>query len=151
MLGEGRGTQFARIHDRVKPDEVCPVLPSPSRNPRRADDIVIEYQRALFDEQRLDPRNFLYGSEQTPFEAYRQLRAAVLRYADVFKLLEGCRVALSPLSSKLMSMGALLAAYELKGAGFGIGVAHVECQGYALAAAAEPHAELYCLWLAGES
>jgi hypothetical protein len=50
-----------------------------------------------------------------------------------------------------MSMGALLAAYELKGAGFGIGVAHAECQGYALAAGAQAQAELYCLWLAGES
>ena len=55
MLGENRTTQFGRIMDLVHPDEVCPVLPSPSRNIRRADDIVIEYQRVLFDELLLDP------------------------------------------------------------------------------------------------
>jgi hypothetical protein len=149
MLGERRTTQFDRIHDRVKPDEICPVLPSPSRDPRRADDIVIEYQRLLFDEHRLDPRSFLYASEQNPFEVYRRLRTAVIRYGEVFKLLGGCRVALSPLSSKLMSLGALLVAYEMKEFGYGIGVAHIESQGYALdGTVAKP--ELFGLWLAGE-
>ena len=75
---------------------------------------MIEYQQILFDEQRLDPRNFLYASELNPFEVYRQLRAAVQHYEKVFQLLGGCRVAISPLSSKLMSLGALLVAYEPK-------------------------------------
>jgi hypothetical protein len=149
MLGERRTTQFDRIHDRVKPDEICPVLPSPSKNPRRADNIVIEYQRLLFDEHRLNPIDFLYASEQNPFEVYRRLRSAVIRYGEVFKLLGGCRVALSPLSSKLMSLGALLVAYEMKVLGYGIGVAHIESQGYTLeGTVAEP--KLFGLWLAGE-
>lgn len=149
MLGENRRTQFDRIHDRVKPDEICPVLPSPSRNPRRADDIVIEYHSALFDQHRLDARNFLYVSEQNPFEVYRRLRDAVLRYDDVFRLLGGCRVAASPLSSKLMSLGALLLAYELKESGHGVGIAHIESQGYVLDSE-PPQPELFGLWLAGE-
>lgn len=149
MLGENRLTQFDRIHDRVKPDEICPVLPSPSRNPRRADDIVIEYQSALFDQHRLDGRTFLYASEQNPFEVYRRLREAVLRYDEVFRLLGGCRVAVSPLSSKLMSLGALLVAYELKESGHGVGIAHIESQGYVLDSE-PPEAELFGLWVAGE-
>ncbi len=150
VLGEQRGTQFGRILDLVKPDEVCPVLPSPARNPRRGDDIVIEYQRALFDELRLDPRGLLYASEDNPFEVYRRVRAAVLHYNDVFRLLGGCKVALSALSSKLMSLGVLLVAYELKRASYNIGVAHIECQGYSLPADATTRPELYTLWLAGE-
>lgn len=149
MLGERRQTQFDRIHDRVKPDEICPVLPSPSRDPRRADDIVIEYHERLFDQHRLDGRAFIYASEQNPFEVYRQLRRALQRYEEVFGLLGGCRVAISPLSSKLMSLGALLVAYELKERGHGVGIAHIESQGYALTENT-PEAELFGLWLAGE-
>jgi hypothetical protein len=149
LLGKHRTTQFDRIRDLVKPDEVCPVLPSPSRNPRRGDDILVEYQRLLFDELRVDPAEFLYTSEQNPFEVYRQLRDAVVRYAEVFQLLGGCRVALSAMSSKLMSLGALLVAYELKQLEYNIGVAHIECQGYTMPAA-PPAAELFGLWVAGE-
>lgn len=149
MLGEGRRTQFDRIQDRVKPDEICPVLPSPARNPRRADDIVIEYQRPLFDEGHLDARNFLYASEQNPFEVYRRLRLAVLRYGEVFRILGGCRVAISPMSSKLMSLGALLAAYELKDFDYRVGIVYVEGQGYVMESTV-PKAELFGLWLAGE-
>ena len=149
MLGEGKRTQFDRIQDRVKPDEICPVLPSPSRNPRRSDDIVIEYQRPLFDELHLDGRNFLYASERNPFEVYRRLRGAVLRYGDVFRILGGCRVAISPLSSKLMSIGALLTAYELKPLDYRVGIAHVDSQGYRIEGTV-PRAELFGLWLTGE-
>ena len=149
LLGENRTTQFGRIQDLVRPDEVCPMLPSPSRNIRRADNIVVEYQRLLFDELRLDPRAFLYASEQNPFEVYRQIRTAVLQFSNVFKLLNGCKVALSALSSKLMSLGVLLVAYELKQLGHNIGVAHIECQGYTLNNK-EMNSELFGLWLAGE-
>ena len=149
MLGENRLTQFDRIYDRVKPDEICPVLPSPSRDPRRADDIVIDYRERLFDQHRLDSREFIYAAERNPFEVYRRLREALKRYDKVFGLLGGCRVAISPLSSKLMSLGALLVAYELKERGHGVGISHIESQGYALAGE-PPEAELFGLWLAGE-
>ena len=149
MLGEGKRVQFDRIQDLVKADEVCPVLPSPARDPRRADDLVLEYQRQLFDELHLDGREFLYVAEGNPFEVYRRLRGAVLRYSDVFDILGGCRVAISPMSSKVMSLGALLAAYELKDCGYQVGIAHVDPQGYRLGGGA-PNAELYGLWLSGE-
>lgn len=125
------------------------MLPSPSRDPRRADEIVIQYHSMLFDQHQLDGRSFLYVSEQNPFEVYRRLRAAIQRYDQVFELLGGCRIALSPLSSKLMSLGALLVAYELKSSGSGIGIAHIESQGYVLSAE-QQHAELFGLWLTGE-
>ena len=35
LLGEGRTTHFDRIYDRVKPDEICPVLPFPVEETQR--------------------------------------------------------------------------------------------------------------------
>jgi hypothetical protein len=147
LLGEARTTQFDRIYDHVKPDEVCPVVPSPSRSPRRGDDIVMEYRDLLFDQLRIDPRNIIYASEQNPFEVYRQVRRAALHYHHVFRLLGGCKIALSPLSSKLMSLGALLVAYEMKPT-LDVGVAHIECQSYVLESR-EMNPELVGLWLSG--
>jgi len=151
VLGEGRTTQFDRIFDLVKPDEVCPVLPSPSRNPRRGDDIVMEYRDLLFDQLRIDPRSFIYSSEFNPFEVYRQIRRTALHYHEVLGLIGGCKVALSPLCSKLMSLGVLLVAYEMKSTGLlNAGIAHIECQGYEMPDSPHPEIEQVGLWLAGE-
>ncbi len=70
-------------------------------------------------------------------------------YQDALSPLGGCRVALSALSSQLMSLGALLAAYELKQSGQGIAVAHVDSQGYTLDNS-KMDSEVFGLWLAGE-
>jgi hypothetical protein len=151
VLGEGRTTQFDRIYDLVKPDEVCPVLPSPSRKPRRGDDIVMEYRDLLFDQLRVDPRNFIYSSEVNPFEVYRQIRRTALHYHEVLGLIGGCKVAFSPLCSKLMSLGVLLVAYEMKTTGLlNAGIAHIECQGYEMPESVHLEVEQVGLWLAGE-
>ena len=149
ILGENRLIQLNRIYDLVKPDEICPVLPSPAKNPRRADDLVREYRDFLFSQMDIDPHNLILTAEQNPFEVYRGLREIVLHYQDALGPLGGCRIALSALSSKLMSLGALLAAYELKQSKFKIAVAHVDCHGYSLG---EPIVDgaLFGLWLAGE-
>jgi hypothetical protein len=156
ILGERQAVQLARINDLVRPDEICAVLPSPSINPRRGDDLILEYRQLLYDELMVDPRNFVFASELNPFEAYKQLRRAIVHYTEALRPLGGCRSILTSVSSKLLSLSALLAAYELKEAHFDISVAHIECDGYriqseeALDAAAE-HTSLYGLWLTGES
>jgi hypothetical protein len=150
VLGEGRTTQFDRILDLVKPDEVCPVLPSPARNPRRSDDIIMEYQSLLFDQLRIDPRNIIYGSEFNPFDVYRQVRRTALHYDNVLGLIGGCRVALSAMCSKVMSLGILLVAYELKSSDVQLGIAHIECQGYEIPLNPQIDVEPVGLWIAGE-
>jgi hypothetical protein len=150
VLGEGRTTQFQRIHELLKAQEVCPILPSPARNPRRSDDIVMEYQELLFDQLRVDPRNFIYASELNPFDVYRQVRRAALHYHEVLGLIGGCRVALSALCSKVMSVGILLVAYELKIAEFPSGIAHIECQSYDIPKESPIDVEPVSLWVAGE-
>jgi hypothetical protein len=78
----------------------------------------------------------------------------VIQYDHALKPLGGCKIILSALSSKLLSIGALLAAYDLKQKNYSIGVAHVEAQGYTMSGKngmkSEAEGELFSLWIAGE-
>lgn len=151
LLGESHRVQLERIYVHVTPHEISPVLPSPARNPRRADNLVIDYHDLLFDSWGIEPKNFIYASEQNPFEVYRQIVRAICAYRDSFAPLGGAKFVLSALSSKLLSVGALLVAYDFKTHNFDVGIAHVDCHGYDFTAPETPYAgELFGLWLAGE-
>ena len=80
VLGEGQGRRLELIKDRLDPDEICPVVPFPSRDPRRGDQIVSEHGELLFEVFGIEPSNILRASEFNPFEAYRQLFLAMDRY-----------------------------------------------------------------------
>jgi len=151
VLGEGKKAQLERIYDHIRPDEICPVLPSPAANPRRADNLIAEYRRLLFDSLRIEPRNFIYASERNPFEVYRQVYGTILRYNSVLEALGGCKVVVSALSSKLLSVGALLAAYEALHNNMMVGISHVETQGYHIEGQLPKfESELFTLWVAGD-
>ncbi len=155
ILGEGQVLQLRRIHDLVGPDEICPVLPSPSLVPRRADTLIEEYHGLLFDQMRVEPQNFIYAAERNPFEVYRQMCRTIRHYNRVLESLGGCRAVISSVSSKLLSVGGLLAAYELKRAKLDIAIAHVEAQGYSIVEEGTIRglvatSSLFALWLAGE-
>lgn len=130
ILGEGQRDQLERINTLIDPAEICPVLPSPSSNPRRGDQLLREYRELLFDQWRVEPKNIAYASEQNPFETYRQIYQVARHYDQALKPLGGCGAAISALSSKLLSIGALLAAYELRHNKMDTGIAHVDAQGY---------------------
>jgi len=106
----------------------------------------------LFDRLRVEPRNFIYAAENNPFEVYREVYRTVWQYDHSLMSLGPCQVAISALSSKLLSIGALLAAYELKERD--VGVAHVESQGYhmerQLSTEELKNTELTTLWIAGD-
>lgn len=155
ILGEKRTVHMERIHTLVTPiEEICPVLPSPAINPRRGDDLISEYRELLFEALRVEPTNIVYAAEQNPFEVYRQIAKTVIQYNRALLPLKGCKTILSALSSKLLSIGALLAAYDLRRE-YAIGVAHVEAQGYTMPEEeqiieSKYQEELFSLWLAGE-
>jgi hypothetical protein len=153
VLGKRQSAQLERINQFVMPDEICPMLPSPAQNPREGDSIMIEYRELLFDQLRVEPRNIIYAAESNPFEVYRQLMRSILHYDRALKPLGGCKVALSAMSSKLASMGVLLAAYELgrRDPKVTVGVAHVESQGYRVeSTGTAPPTRLFTMWLSGE-
>lgn len=150
ILGEHKSQQIKSVVADFRPSEICPVLPSPSRQPRRADALIQEYRELLFDAYRIEPSNFLYASEQNPFEAYRQVLGSIRRYNQSLEPLGGCTSCVSAFSSKLLSIGALLACYEADQDGKRVGVLHVEVAGHTIEGDAAPNPEIYQLWLAGE-
>jgi hypothetical protein len=156
VLGEGQAARLERIRAELDPDEICPVIPFPSRDPRRGDRLIEEYRQLLFDDFRVEPTNILYASEYNPFEAYRQLYGAIDRYRDSLSDLGGCKVFVSPLSSKLLSIGALLACYDHRANAGGtdrvnVGIPYVESATYGEPSdTVEAATQLYSLWIRGE-
>lgn len=156
VLGEGQRERLELIHGIVDPDEICPVIPFPSREPRRGDEIVAEHRAILFDDFQIEPSNILLACEYNPFEAYKQLFQAMDRYRRALNQLGGCKAFVSPVSSKLLSMGVLLACYdhkfgEIKGQRMDVGIPYVETADYGDPAqgAALPY-DLHSMWIRGE-
>ena len=152
-LGEGKIRHFESINELVKPDEIAPVLPFPCSNPRRTDNLILEYRDVLFDRLRVEATNLIHAPERNPFGVYREIVSAATHYIEAMQVLDGCKVVLSVLSSKLLSVGTLLAAYDLKQAGHNVGIAHVQAEGYRMkdeSTASDTPGELFEMWIAGE-
>ena len=147
VLGERQESSLRKIHEMLGPDEVNPVLPFPSRNPRRGDDLVSEYRSLLFDTWEVNSNGFIYADERDPFDIYRQLGELSDDYERSLKPLGPVRTVVSTHTSKLLSLGVLLAGYD-----YGLAIAHVEPTGYRLDGPEIDHRanELFELWLTGE-
>jgi hypothetical protein len=149
VLGSGHKEALAILSDRLRADETCPVLPFPARRPRLADDILLEYRQLLFETVFVEPRNFIYGDETNPFDLYRQLSSLQERYRTNLEPIGDSTVVVSTHASKLLSVGALLAAYEAH-----LPVVSVPAADYALAQDVDvprlaEQNRLVCLWLHG--
>ncbi|MDE1818906.1 MAG: hypothetical protein KGI19_09940 [Thaumarchaeota archaeon] len=155
LLGEKKGTQLEKINEEISPKEVSPIFPMPSKDPYRSKRLLLEHRSFLFDTLVMDARDFIYANEQNPFEVYRQIYQTAVGYYDSFDPLGGCHVVISPLSSKLMCVGALLAAYELQSDGMNVGIVHVENQTYDMENIKDVDQETkksvqFTMWLAGD-
>lgn len=160
ILGENRVSHLQKIISLAAiPDsaEICPVLPHPSSNPRRADELLVEYKIPLFDTRRTPTSNILHVHESNPFEAYRQLLLAMRRYKDSMQLLGGCRLVVTPLGSKLITIGAALACFEMRPHGldakYAVAIPHAEPNRYevALAELQATKPKIAALLLTGEA
>lgn len=148
VLGERASGRVRALYGELEPDETCPVLPWPARDPRRGDRLMLEYRQLLFDDIRLEPRNVIYAAERNPFDLYRTVGALHERYQQSLSPLGPVRMVLSSHSSKLLSVGVLLTAYE-----HDLIVQHVSPGSYGLRDSAEDlrdRDEVYDLWLTGE-
>ncbi len=156
VLGEAQRERLELIHGLLDPDEICPVVPFPSREPRRGDEIIAEHRGTLFDDFQVEPSNILLASEYNPFEAYKQIFLAMDRYRRALNVLGGCKAFVSPLSSKLLSVGVLLACYDhrsgdVAGQRLDVGIPYVETADYGdpIQSSSQPF-ELYSMWIRGE-
>ena len=133
ILGENRASQLQKVMSIAgisASAEICPVLPHPSLDPRRADNLLVEYRGTLFDSRQTPTANILYAHESNPFEAYRRLLGAMERYRASMTILGGCRLVVTPLGSKLITLGAGLACFEMKpadlNANYGVAIPYAE-------------------------
>lgn len=156
ILGENQTNQFDKIKLELNPVEICPILPFPCENLRRGDNLITEYQNRLLNDSNVELKNIVYADELNPFQVYRLLSGTISRYNDSFKLISGCKIIVSALSSKLLTIGAFMAVYEKKREGSNIAIMHVESLGHELS---EPYKDqkieitknnkLFQIWLAG--
>lgn len=160
ILGENKNAHIDKAFRFIDPDELCPILPFPSKNPRRGDNMIIEYHKLLFEELLVEPQNIMYVSEQNPFDTYRKICSTISRYKESMQSLGDCRAAISTFSSKLLSIGALLAAYDLnhpinEEPKIGVGVVNVDSPDYEILdlnslEESAIESELFVIWLTGE-
>lgn len=155
ILGEDKVEHLDKAYTHIRPNEICPVLPFPSKNPRRSDALIKDYYQLLFDRLNIESQNIMYVPEQNPFEAYIRLTNAIRNYNISLQALDGCKAVISTFSSKLLSIGSLLTAYELIDE-IGVGVLNVDSQGYDIDSfddlrSMKENSELFVIWLIGDA
>lgn len=148
VLGE-----IFRTLQNVQPDTVvCPILPFPASQPRLTDELIEEFADELQSSWQVDARDLVFADEKSPLDLYR----TVLRIDDVrrrvFESVGGSQIILTPLGSKALSLGALMAALERD-----FTILYVESIGYnidgtmASRADSPDTGELVHIWLHGEA
>ena len=152
QLVPGRTKTLDHIFRHFAPDDVCPILPFPSVDPRLPDLLVNEYREQL-STWGVDFRNCFYAAENDPLDLYRTILRIESTRQRVFAEAGGSLVAISPTGSKILSVGALLAALEKD-----LPVMLIESVGYEVNLEAFERSEdqlraqnLVHLWIAGEA
>ena len=147
-LASGKRAILRCLHDFVSPEDTCPVVPFPASKPRLGDILAEEYMSEIESGWSVDARDIVYADESDPLDLYR----TILRLDDlrkpVFQEVGGSILVLSPVGSKVMALGALMAALERD-----LPVVHIESIGYNLrkSAASQINDSLIIhIWLEGD-
>lgn len=120
--------ELMQRHIQPTPAEVCPIIPFPSRAPRRGDELMNEYADLLFNRWEGNLLNVIYAHESDPIDVYRSIYRMHAARSLVFNGSAGARRAttvLSPAGWRIGSVGMLLAAIDLS-----LPVLYVETVGY---------------------
>lgn len=148
QLARGRNSALQRIHDFLTPHDTCPILPFPSSQPRQADELVQSFTAEVESAWLVDPRNFVHASDEEPLDLYRTISRIDDLRKPVFAETGGSLIILSPLGSKVLALGGLLAALERD-----LPVAYLEAIAYEVDSRpfqATEAPKVIHLWLAGE-
>jgi hypothetical protein len=136
-----------RIHAELAFDDVCPILPFPSRNPRAGDQVAEHFLDQLERGWEVDARNIIYAAEDDPIDVYRTILDIDEQRRAVFG--DGSVVVLSPVGTKAVALGALMAAIERN-----LPVVYVEALKYdppSKEIAVPTEGELLHVWLHGDA
>ena len=148
VLGENQGEHLQKIAEYHRPQVVAPVIPFPASSPRRGDDLLLEYRSLIFETWDVDPSDIIFADEQNPFDVYAKLCAFASDYEESLSPIGTTQMIVSSHSSKLHSLGVLLAAWERR-----FGVTHIQPTGHVVNGsfgAEHEKGELFDIWLAGE-
>ena len=128
QLRLGQSRVLEDLYTMIRPDDVVPVLPFPSYDPRLADRLMEYHAQAVDGEWEVDPRNVVFAADGNPLDFYR----TVMRLDDVrrpvFESTIGSLIVLSPLGGKALALGTMMAAIERD-----LPVMYVEALGYQMA------------------
>ena len=147
QLARGRKAALSRIHEVVKPHDTCPIIPFPASNPRQGDDVLEYFQNELENTWEVDARNIVYAAENDPIDVYRTILQLDDLRTPVFAESGGSKLVLSPLGSKVLALGSMMAAIERE-----LPIVYVEALGYEIdgpVATDPPPPKLLHLWLSG--
>jgi hypothetical protein len=125
QLACGRRAALRHLFDYLNPHETCPILPFPAAKPRLGDDLAEHFIDELDSAWAVDSRDIVFAAEDDPLDLYRTILSMDDRRKPVYDEVGGSLLVLSPVGSKLMALGALLAALERD-----LPVAYLESLGY---------------------
>lgn len=127
QLCEGKVQATTIMYTTLSPvAEVCPIIPFPSQNPRRGDNILFEYKDALIEEWDSGLLNIIYAHESNPLDVYRSVSTLhKIREQVFYSTGETPITILSPAGWRIGSLGMLLASIDLK-----LPILYVETIGY---------------------
>jgi len=150
QLVQGQRVTLDLIYQMVQPHDVCPILPFPASDPRLPDRLVEAYAVEMESGWQVDPRNIVYADEHSPLDLYRAIGRIHEARRPIFQS-RGSQIILSPIGSKILSLGALLAALE-----HDFPVVYVEAIAYEMdfgriEAVQDQPGPLIHLWLEGEA
>jgi len=127
QLSERAGASLQTMFRELdSPEEVCPVLPFPAVNPRRADELLFEHREYWQREWFESPLNFIRAHESDPIDV---LHSIVRLHTTRVEALTGSglmsQTVLSPVGRRLPGIGMLFAAIS-----YGLPIFYLETVGY---------------------
>lgn len=145
LLAHGKQQAMRIIQSNIRLDEICPILPFPSASPRMVEQLVEGYTEQLRDTWNVDRRDFLYAAEDDPLDLYQTILRIDRSRGLTYAVTGGSVTLLSPLGTKVMAIGALMAALALD-----LPVVYVETQRYAVGGRPQPSGVVH-VWLTGSA
>ena len=90
--------------------KTCPILPFPAENPRQSDDLLTAYYQQVSQDWGVDGRDIMYVSERNPLDSFRSVSTLLTRHSATVDGYYEPELVLSPIGSKVMAAGAMMAA-----------------------------------------
>ena len=112
QLAPGANQALQRIFDEVQPNDTCPIVPFPARDPKLVDRLYAEYMVEIESTWSVDADSFIYADEGDPLGLYRSIIRLNDELQQAFQALGGSLLIISPTGSKLLAIGALMAALD---------------------------------------